>query len=90
MKIIMEKITPLSKDPKGIGTRMMQARVDKNVTLRQLEELSGINAMKISAIENGETGFSLYDLNRVRKTLGLSLSYVMDGEEEKPWRNNHA
>jgi transcriptional regulator with XRE-family HTH domain len=72
----------LSKDPEGIGKRMIQARVDKNITLRQLEELSGVNVIKISAIETGKrTGFSLYDLNRVRKALGLSLSYVMDGEE---------
>ncbi|MHB9293736.1 hypothetical protein Holit_02866 [Hollandina sp. SP2] len=72
----------LSKDPQGIGKRMIQARVDNNITLRQLEALSGVTAMKISAIETGKrTGFSLYDLERVRKALGLSLSYVMDGEE---------
>jgi transcriptional regulator with XRE-family HTH domain len=76
------EITPLSKDPKGIGSRMIKARVDKDMTLRQLEELSGVKAIKISAIETGNLkGFSLYDLNRVRKTLGLSFSYVMDGEE---------
>jgi transcriptional regulator with XRE-family HTH domain len=75
-----ERITPLSKDPEGIGLRMIKARVDKDMTLRQLEELSGVSAMKISAIENGKPGFSLCDLNRARKALGLSFSYVMDGE----------
>jgi hypothetical protein len=35
------EITPLSKDPKGIRSRMIKARVDKNMTLRQLEKLSG-------------------------------------------------
>jgi transcriptional regulator with XRE-family HTH domain len=80
---MMEEITPLSKDPKGIGLRMIKARVDKNITLRQLEELSGVSAMKISAIETGKPGFSLCDLDRARRALGLSLTYVMDGEEEK-------
>jgi transcriptional regulator with XRE-family HTH domain len=62
---------------------MIQARVDKNITLRQLSEMSGVNAMALSAIETGKTkGFSLRDLNRARKALGLSLSYVMDGEVE--------
>jgi transcriptional regulator with XRE-family HTH domain len=76
-----EKITPLSKDPAGIPRRMQKARIDRGLTLSQLAELSGVRAMAISAIENGEPGYSLYDLNRTRKALGVSLSYVMDGEE---------
>jgi transcriptional regulator with XRE-family HTH domain len=75
----MEKITPLSKDPKGISKRMIRARVDKGITLRQLSELSGVRPMALSNIETGKPGFSLCDLNRARKALGLSLSYVMDG-----------
>jgi transcriptional regulator with XRE-family HTH domain len=78
----MEKMTPLSKDPKGIGPRMIKARTDKNMTLRQLEELSGVSAMKISAIETGKPGGSLRDLDRARRALGLSFTYVMDGEAE--------
>jgi transcriptional regulator with XRE-family HTH domain len=80
----MEKITPLSKDPAGIPGRMVQARVDKGLTLRKLSELSGVNPMAISAIETGKPGYSLHDLNRARKALRLSLSYVMDGEEVAP------
>jgi transcriptional regulator with XRE-family HTH domain len=76
-----EKITPLAKDPAGIPRRMQKARIDKGLTLSQLAELSGASAMAISAIENGETGYSLHDLDKARKVLGVSLSYVMDGEE---------
>jgi transcriptional regulator with XRE-family HTH domain len=76
--------TPLSKDPKGIPGRMARARTDKNITLRQLSEMSGVSPMALSAIECGKPGYSLHDLNRARKALGLSLSYVMDGEEETP------
>jgi transcriptional regulator with XRE-family HTH domain len=80
----MDETTPLSKDPDGIGRRMIRARVDKNITLRQLSEMSGVKATALSAIETGKTkGFSLHDLNRARRALGLSLLYVMDGEEVK-------
>jgi transcriptional regulator with XRE-family HTH domain len=76
------EITPLSKDPKGIPGRMVRARTDKNITLRRLSEMSGVRLMALSAIECGKPGYSLHDLNRARKALGLSLSYVMDEEEE--------
>jgi transcriptional regulator with XRE-family HTH domain len=77
------EITPLSKDPKGIPGRMVRARTDKNITLRQLSEMSGVSPRAISAIECGKPGYSLHDLNRARKALGVSLSYVMDGEAER-------
>jgi hypothetical protein len=43
--------------------------------------MSGVHPMALSAIETGKLkGFSLYDLDRARKAMELSLSYVMDGE----------
>jgi transcriptional regulator with XRE-family HTH domain len=80
----MEKITPLSKDPVDIRGRMVRARADKGLTLEKLSEISGVSLIAISAIETGKSNYSLHDLNRARKALGLSLSYVMDGEEEAP------
>jgi transcriptional regulator with XRE-family HTH domain len=76
----MEKITPLSKDPKGIGRRMMESRLEKNISIEQLSKLSGVKQSAIYCMENESRGFSLYDLNRARRALGLSLTYVMDGE----------
>jgi transcriptional regulator with XRE-family HTH domain len=76
------EITPLSKDPKGIPGRMARARTDKNITLQKLSEMSGVKPAALSAIEGGKSGYSLHDLNRARKALGLSLSYVMDKEEK--------
>jgi transcriptional regulator with XRE-family HTH domain len=76
----MEKITPLSKDPAGIPKRMQRARISRGLGLRELSELSGVRPINLAAIENGRINYSLHDLNRARKALGLSLSYVMDGE----------
>jgi transcriptional regulator with XRE-family HTH domain len=76
-----EKTTPLSKDPAGIPKRMQQARISRGLGLRELSEFSGVRPIALSAIENGKPGYSLHDLNRARKALGLSFSYVMDGEE---------
>jgi transcriptional regulator with XRE-family HTH domain len=78
----MEKIEPLSsKDPAGIPKRMQRARIDRGLGLRELSELSGVRPINLAAIENGMTNYSLHDLNRARNALGVSLSYVMDGEE---------
>jgi transcriptional regulator with XRE-family HTH domain len=79
----MDKITPLSSDPKNIKERMRKARVKRNLTVGELSRLSGVSLKRIEAIEKQDTKkFALFDLDRVRKALGLSLSYVMDGEEE--------
>ena len=79
----MDKITPLSSDPKGIKKRMRKERVKRNLTVGDLSRFSGVSMVRIEAIEKWDTrGFSLYDLDRVRKAMGLSFSYVMDGEEE--------
>jgi transcriptional regulator with XRE-family HTH domain len=80
MKNEHSEITPLSKDPAGIARRMQQARISRGLTLSRLAALSGVTCIALSAIENGKSGYSLYDLNRARKALGLSLSYVLDGE----------
>jgi transcriptional regulator with XRE-family HTH domain len=78
----MEKMTPLSKDPGGIGGRMLESRLGKKISRGQLSEMSGVRQSAIYCMENGLRGFSLHDLNRARRALGLSLAYVMDGEEE--------
>jgi transcriptional regulator with XRE-family HTH domain len=77
----MKAITPLSKDPKGIWQRMRKARENRGITLEKLSELSGVRIKNLLAIENRKLNYSLHDLNRARKILDLSLSYVLDGEE---------
>jgi transcriptional regulator with XRE-family HTH domain len=80
----MGKITSLSKDPAGIAGRMHWARVGRDISLENLSEMSGVHIRALFSIENAQPGYSLHDLNRARKVLGLSLSYVMDGEEVAP------
>jgi transcriptional regulator with XRE-family HTH domain len=78
------QVTPLSKDPNGIPRRMAKARLDNGLSLMQLSERSGVGMRQLLAIETvGLRGYSLHDLDRARRALGLSLEYVMDGEEEK-------
>ena len=78
----MDRTALLSSDPKGIKKRMRKERVKRNLTVIELSRLSGVSPVRIEAIEKWDTvRFTLYDLDRVRKALGLSFSYVMDGEE---------
>jgi transcriptional regulator with XRE-family HTH domain len=61
----------------GYGDRMWKARLALNMTIRVLAEKSGVHPMAISATENEKSnGFSLYDLDRYRKVVGVSLDYV--------------
>jgi transcriptional regulator with XRE-family HTH domain len=77
------QVTPLSKDPNGIPGRMVKARLDNGLSLMQLSERSGVKPINLAAIENNRwSGYSLHDLDRARRALGLSLAYVMDGGEE--------
>ena len=64
---------------------MRKERVKRNLTVGELSRLSGVSLMRIEAIEKWDTKrFALFDLDKVRKAMGLSLSYVMDGEEGTP------
>lgn len=52
---------------------LVRARSEKNISQKQLAELTGINQADISRIENGNANPSLRTLQRLAEGLGMKL-----------------
>lgn len=51
-----------------------QARIRKNLTLRQLEDLTGISKSTLNTIENGKTSPTLWQLEAIAKATDTPIS----------------
>lgn len=52
---------------------MIDARKEKNLTQKQLAEITGINQADISKLENGNANPSLRTLQRLAEGMGMTL-----------------
>lgn len=57
-----------------------QARTEKNITLKQLEALTGISKTTLNYIENGITSPTLRQLEAIAAALEVSISSLYDSE----------
>lgn len=57
-----------------------QARTNKNLTLKQLEELTGISKTTLNTIENGKTSPTLRQLESIAIALDTRISDLYDSE----------
>lgn len=57
-----------------------QARTDKNLTLKQLEALTGISKSTLNTIENGVTSPTLRQLEAIAAALGVGITDLFDSE----------
>jgi DNA-binding NtrC family response regulator len=62
-----------------IGQRIRQARLSKNMTLRQLSELTELTTSQLSQVELGKNAASLWALARISSALGHQLSSLLRG-----------
>lgn len=53
---------------------MLQGRKERNLTQKQLAEMTGITQADISRLENGESNPSLNTLKRLAEGLGMKLN----------------
>ena len=58
-----------------IGRQIRLARIGKNLTVRQLAELSGVPFQNITKIENGKYNVSIDILNKICRALGLKIYF---------------
>lgn len=63
-----------------LGRRIREARLQKGMTLKQLDQLSGFSATHISEIERGKTSPTIGALVRVASALGKEPSYFIEEE----------
>lgn len=57
-----------------------KARTDKNLTLRQLEDLTGISKSTLNNIENGQTSPTLWQLEQIARALDVKISDLYDSK----------
>lgn len=57
-----------------------QARNKKNLTLRQLEKMTGISRSTLNTIENGQTSPTLFQLETIAEALQVKISDLFESE----------
>lgn len=61
-----------------VGLRIKQSRTKKAITQIELSKLVGISQAEISRIENSITQITLYDLEKISKALGVTISSLIN------------
>ncbi|MES2996972.1 MAG: cupin domain-containing protein [Verrucomicrobiota bacterium] len=67
-----------------LASRIRAARINRNYTLDQVSELSGLGKGLISKVENFRVTPSLPTLAKLCDALGIRLAELVDGLDEKP------
>jgi transcriptional regulator with XRE-family HTH domain len=67
-----------------LSSRIKAARLARGYTLERLAELSGLGKGLLSKVENFRVTPSLPTIARICEALGLSMSELFDGLNEKP------
>jgi len=57
-----------------------QARTEKDITLKQLEKMTGISKTTLNTIENGQTSPTLRQLEAIAISLDTKISALYDSE----------
>lgn len=57
-----------------------QARAEKNITLKQLEQMSQISKTTLNDIENEKISPTLYQLETIAKALDVKITDLFDSE----------
>jgi transcriptional regulator with XRE-family HTH domain len=62
----------------NLGTRLRQARLDANMTLRELARTLGVSPSFVSQLENGKSQPSVATLYSLAQLLGVSIDRLFD------------
>ena len=65
---------PASRILNKYGERVRQLRKRSGLTQEELAELAGLHQTYIGVVERGEKNISLMNIERIAKSLGVSLS----------------
>jgi transcriptional regulator with XRE-family HTH domain len=64
-----------------LGRRIRKLRIDRRMTLKQVEQSSGLSATHLSEIERGRTSPTIGALVRIARALEKDASYFIEAEE---------
>lgn len=63
----------------NIGNRLLEHRKEKNLTLRDVSELSGVSRSMLSKVETGRSSPTATTLGKICEGLGISISQLVGG-----------
>ncbi|MTD30686.1 helix-turn-helix domain-containing protein [Planomicrobium sp. YIM 101495] len=69
--------------PEAIGKKIKELRRKRNLTQQELAEKCGFTNSLLSKIENGQTGSAIATLSKIASALGVSLSWLLQDEEQQ-------
>lgn len=67
-------------DKKEMGARIRARRESLKMSREELAKKLSVTAKTISNIEYGEKGMTLKNLYRLKQVLGVSIDFLMDGD----------
>ena len=65
-----------------IASRLKKIRTSKGYSVYKLSQISGVSETHIRDLERGDRNPSLDTIDRIAKTLGISLSELLNENEE--------
>lgn len=68
-------------DTKDIAGRLREIRIDNRLTQKEMGKLVGMTAGSVGALENGLYTPNFDVLRIIKKRLGVSYDYIIDGEK---------
>ncbi len=68
-------------DIEELGRRIRRLRLERRLTLKQVERASGLSATHLSEIERGRTSPTIGALVRIARALDRDASYFIEAEE---------
>ena len=74
---------PSIVDIEELGRRIRKLRMDRRMTLKQVESACGLSATHLSEIERGRTSPTIGALVRIARALGRDASYFIE-QDERP------
>ena len=71
-----------SRTEEGINARLTKLRVERNLSLREMALLIGMNSTQYFHLEHNHGNLTLGQLRLVSQRLGVTYEYLMDGTNE--------
>ncbi len=68
----------------NLGVRLRQARVDANMSLREMARQLGVSASFVSQLENGKSQPSVATLYSLAQLLGVSIDRLFEAQDPAP------
>lgn len=79
----MSNIINNNKDLINFGQRLKKLRKLKNVTLQEVSDTTGLSVSFLSLVENGKSGISLANMQKILKRFDSSIHDLIDTTEDE-------